>query len=341
MSTIEKLRQDWATFREENPRSRIYDAARTLDVSEEQLLVIDENSEVIPLKNDYKSIFGEIKKLGRVMALTRNKNCVIETYGCYSEVRVHGRMGIALNDGIDLRMFLANWHNVYAVETSMKEKVRCSLQFFNRFGEAIHKIYLTCPEKKEIFYEIRQKLSAQRDLNDLLVFKEKDDRKFYNEVDLESLQEDWSNLRDTHEFHQMLTKHKVSRIDALQAMEGKFTKKIRNESVGELLHNLSNLDFPFMCFVGNSEMIQIFTGQAKNFRKIGRWLNFLDREFNLHLNRDGIDQCFVVRKPSGDGVVTSVEVYDDSGEIICQFFGARKPGEAELIPWRDLTQNLD
>jgi putative hemin transport protein len=46
----------------------------------------------------------------------------------------------------------------------------------------------------------------------------------------------------------------------------------------------------------------------------------------------------VVCKPTVDGWVTSVEVYDNKDELIVQFFGARKPGSPELNAWRKLLR---
>jgi putative hemin transport protein len=68
------------------------------------------------------------------------------------------------------------------------------------------------------------------------------------------------------------------------------------------------------------------------------WLNVLDPEFNLHLIESSIDQCWIVRKPTLDGFVTSVECFNSHGEQILQVFGKRKPGIEELQEWRKLVE---
>lgn len=67
----------------------------------------------------------------------------------------------------------------------------------------------------------------------------------------------------------------------------------------------------------------------------------MDPDFNLHLDTSRIEETWVVRKPTSDGVVTSVEVFNDKGDIIVQFFGKRKPGVPELEEWRDLVADLE
>ena len=66
----------------------------------------------------------------------------------------------------------------------------------------------------------------------------------------------------------------------------------------------------------------------------------LDPGFNLHLREDLIEHVWVVEKPTSDGVVTSVEAFDRSGELMAMFFGARKPGKPELPAWRNIVAKL-
>jgi putative hemin transport protein len=41
-----------------------------------------------------------------------------------------------------------------------------------------------------------------------------------------------------------------------------------------------------------------------------------------------------------DGVVTSVELFDDRGDNIAMLFGERKPGIPEDLRWRALAEAL-
>ena len=47
-----------------------------------------------------------------------------------------------------------------------------------------------------------------------------------------------------------------------------------------------------------------------------------------------------MRKPTEDGVVTSLELYDAYGETIAFLFGKRKPGIPELDAWRELVAEI-
>jgi putative hemin transport protein len=70
------------------------------------------------------------------------------------------------------------------------------------------------------------------------------------------------------------------------------------------------------------------------------WFNVMDEDFNLHLREAGVATSWVVRKPTTDGLVTALELYDAAGELVAQFFGERKPGKPELPAWRELAETL-
>ena len=96
-----------------------------------------------------------------------------------------------------------------------------------------------------------------------------------------------------------------------------------------------------MIFVGNGGCIQIHTGPVSNVRVIEGWLNVLDARFSFHLREDLLASVWVVQKPTRNGIVTSVEVYNSHGENVALFFGRRKPEQEEAREWRDLVSRLE
>jgi putative hemin transport protein len=47
-----------------------------------------------------------------------------------------------------------------------------------------------------------------------------------------------------------------------------------------------------------------------------------------------------VKKPTQYGYVTSIEAFDQQGELVITFFGERELDSPELQSWRDLTESL-
>jgi putative hemin transport protein len=70
------------------------------------------------------------------------------------------------------------------------------------------------------------------------------------------------------------------------------------------------------------------------------WLNILDQNFNLHLREGDVYDSWIVRKPTDDGIVTSLELFDGAGQVIVMVFGERKPGSPELDSWRRVVEDL-
>src|SRR5699024_8199386 len=160
------------------------------------------------------------------------------------------------------------------------------------------------------------------------------------DVDIDALLDDWSQLKSTHGFYPMIRNHKLERLQTIQMGEEKFTRKVSNNSTAKMLDIAVKRGVPIMVFVGSRGVVQIHSGKIKNVKPRGSWLNIMDPEFNLHLREDAIAYSWIVKKPTVDGTVTSLEVFDENENLIANFFGEREPGIPELESWRDILNEL-
>ena len=150
----------------------------------------------------------------------------------------------------------------------------------------------------------------------------------------------WDAMKDTHDFHGLLLKYKVQRLQGLRLAGETRAYKVSNNALRATLETARERTLPIMVFVGNSGMVQIHTGVVENLKPMGPWFNVLDEAFNLHLREDHIDSAWVVLKPTEDGIVTSVELFDKEGGLIATLFGKRKPGEPEDLNWREVVSGF-
>lgn len=159
MSTlINDLKEKWEALKADNPHVRIRNAAAQLGVNEAELLVTGVGEGVTVLQPDFSAILTEVQKLGKVMALTRNDECVHERKGVYQNgdfSSPHAQLFVG--EDIDLRIFLNHWKFAFAVVEGDKK----SLQFFGKDGLALHKIYLTKDSNEEAFDAIVEKFRAE------------------------------------------------------------------------------------------------------------------------------------------------------------------------------------
>ena len=345
MLTLMSLQQHYDELKAKDPKIRIRDAAKRLGVSALELLELGLGGDVVRLSGDWKELLGELHQLDRVMALTRNEFAVHERKGIYNNISFFkgGKMGVAVNEDIDLRFFMGEWKYAYGVRMQRTNRVLHSLQFFNQSGEAIHKIYLTPKSDPLAFQKLLEKYKAKdqkRKLKPKATQQKRSASVKLSVAKTRQFQLDWLQLKDTHNFFPLLTKYKLARLPALELAPKGYAYEVSVEAIFDLFNSVAATQLPIMVFVGNSGCIQIHTGVVKKIVVIQNWLNVMDPDFNLHLNVLGVAKVWVVKKPTADGVVTSVEVFDEDGDIIMQCFGKRKPGLPELKEWRNVVEKL-
>lgn len=347
MKSITILKQQLAELKAQQPKLRNRDLAKELGISEAELLTLHPDENVTRLEGDWKELLPKIKELGYVMALSRNENCVHERKGVYDNISFYdgpANVGVAVNPDIDLRFFMNEWkYGLAVVMPRGKMDTLYSFQFFNSRGEAVHKIYSTAKTDLDAYHRLVAAYRAEEqgfitDVEHSAVVREPETPD--SDIDVAGFQQEWRDLQDTHHFFGMLKKYGVTRTQALRLAPEGLAEQVDNAAVVRALEMAAKLELPIMCFVHSPGCVQIHTGKVKNLKYFGPWYNVLDREFNLHLNTTAIHASWVVRKPTSDGIVTSLELFDAQGNLIVYFFGARKPGQTELQQWRELANDL-
>ncbi|OJU76884.1 MAG: hemin-degrading factor [Bacteroidetes bacterium 47-18] len=337
-TNILSLKEQYAQMKSENPKMRIREIAKQLQSSEAQLLATGVGENVTRLKDDPKAILGDIIKLGKVMALTRNDHAVHERKGVYDNLTFQGPVGTFVNEDIDLRLFMMAWAYAFAVN----ENDRLSIQFFDKSGEAVHKIYLTEDSDREAYHQLVEKFRAEDQSAGLAVtpYPAPEPELKDEDVDAAAFREEWMALQDTHDFFGLLQKHKVTRTQALRLAPEGMARQLDNDVTRKVFNLAVERQVPIMVFIGNRGCIQIHTGEVYKLMDAGPWFNVLDPDFNMHLNETRIASSWLVVKPSRDGLIHAIEVYDAAGELIVQLFGKRKPGIPELESWRAIVKEV-
>ncbi len=254
---------------------------------------------------------------------------------------------LALGDDIDLRLFFGRWHAGFAVlepASDIRNPPRQSLQFFDRHGVAVHKVFVRAETDREAFDDIVQQY---RDDGQTPAFTPAPAKALPApdaELDAEGLAQAWQAMTDTHQFFGLISRFGAERQQALRLVQGRFTERADPVIARRLLDEAAMEGVSIMVFVSSSGCIQIHSGPVSRIEPLvtatARWLNVLDAGFNLHLREDLIENAWIVQKPTADGVVTSVEIFDARGELMAMFFGSRKPGVPEQQAWRDIAARL-
>ena len=332
----------WTDFKAKNPSARTLDAAKALGAPEAAVVASFVGERATRLQGDFGDLLKRLTPCGEVMALTRNPHVVHEKMGVYDKVNISPGVGLVVNHDIDLRLFMSHWRHGYEVVDALKDGERRSFQFFDAAGVAVHKIFTRDATDLDAWATIAADFRASdqtRDFTALPVPAPAADLPD-EMIDVDGLRMAWADLQDTHDFFGMLKDFRVGRHQAMRLAGPDFITEVEPAACRAMLEMASASDAPIMCFVGNRGCIQIHTGPVKAIKVMGPWLNVLDPTFNLHLREDAIARAYIVRKPTRDGDVTSLELFDADGQNFAMFFGERKPGRAELDSWRAILASL-
>lgn len=317
------------------------DFARIHAISEADLVAAEVGRTAIRLKPDLTLLLNGLTAVGEVMALTRNESAVHEKIGPYEKAVIGPMASMVLGEQIDLRIFPSKWAFGFAVEKSGEDgAIRRSLQFFDAQGQAVHKVHARPASNLEAWSLLVSNLRHAEQVDTIVTTPLSPVPALGDAADVASLRDKWQAMTDTHQFFGLLQKLNLHRLNALEMVGEDLAWQLDFNAVEQMFIAVAGTDLPIMAFVGNHGCIQIHAGPVTNIKPMGPWINVMDDTFHLHLRLDHIASVWAVRKPTSDGHVTSVEVYDGNRELIIQFFGKRQEGTDERTDWRTAVEQL-
>jgi putative hemin transport protein len=356
------LTERYEALRTEQPKMALRDAAAKLNVSEAELLAANGIGKTVTRLQEGENVPREIMRraldLGKVMALTRNDNGVLERTGVATkmkpqeevtgldpdkekerEQRMRNIAGGYLGGEIDLRFTFKNWKYAFAVAQPGKDGVVSrSLQFFDASGNAAHKLYVKSDAGVAVFDKIVADFRNPSQSAELKVAAApaKPAEKADSKVDVKEFQLAWNELSDVHQFNRLVAEFGMSREQALRLGPADKVQRIAPLAVRQLLEQAAKQQVEIMAFLGNDATVQIYSGKISKVQETGGYFNVLDPEFNLHLRDTAFSNGYVIKRAG----VTSVEFFDKNGELVVSFFGVRERNKPQPQTWIDLTAAL-
>ena len=340
---IQSLRKAYEQLKSQTPNLYLREAAQRLGVSEMALLSLELGKSVFRLRPDWPSLLEKFSEQGALMGLSRNTWAVIENTGPYPRPSFEGPIAVFHDapPALDLRCYLNQWAHAFAVYTQKAGRTLYSIQVFTPWGESIHKVYFTGPDAAEKWEALRAAfMHPEQSLSLEAVASEPPLPTQEGPVDREGFLNDWAGLADTHDFFALLRRHRVSRLAALRAAEGRFTWSLSPAQWEYFLHWVQTTQTPIMFFVGNAGIHQIYTGPVTSITYERGWHNFHGPNLTLHFNPAGLGHLHLVKKPTQEGDIYSLEVFSPQGEEVLWVFGARKPGQAVPTGWLEFVERL-
>lgn len=337
--------QQYLQAKTDNPGKYARDLATLMGISEAELLHARVGVDARRLKADARTLLAALEKVGSVKAITRNTYAVHEQVGRYENQQLQGHAGLILNPrGLDLRLFLSQWASVFTLSEETRHGVRHSIQFFDHQGDALHKVYAV--EQTDVAAWDALIAEYVSDENPALELQPAAAAPEYAAtVDAAAIDKEWRAMTDVHQFFMLLKKNNLSRQQAFRAVGDDLAFKVENDSLTRVLNSALADQNEIMVFVSNRGCVQIFTGLVEkvvpHVVPDAEWINIFNKDFTLHLIESQIAETWITRKPTADGIVTSLELFAADGTQIAQLYGQRTEGQPEQTQWREQLAALE
>ena len=190
-------------FRAENPKMRERDIAAQLKISEAALVAAETGISVTRIDGSALKLLERVERLGEVMALSRNESAVHEKIGVFENIKAGMQSAIVLGENIDLRIFPSRWEHGFAVSKKDGDQERLSLQYFDKAGNAVHKVHLRPNSNVEAYHAIVAELKLEEQSQEFVEAEISNAADDATDVSRDELRDNWSKLTDTHEFFGM------------------------------------------------------------------------------------------------------------------------------------------
>lgn len=333
------LYQRYLALKADNPKKYARDLADMMAVSEAALTQARTVADAVALNPDFPALLPALEAVGETKSITRNSWAVHEQVGRYENLHLGAHAGLILNPrALDQRLFPHQWKSAFALTEPSPRSDRHSIQIFDAHGDAVLKIYTTANTDMTAW----QALVAEFTLPSApaLVTEPVKPVDYTASPDATLIEQEWRAMNDVHQFFGLLKRHGISRQQAFRAVASDLAQQVSNSSLSQLLTMAQADGNEIMIFVGNRGCVQIFTGVVEKVMPVENWINIFNPAFTLHLIEDAIAESWITRKPTANGMVTSLELFSADGTQIAQLYGQRTEGEPEQIRWREQIATL-
>jgi len=324
----------YCELKQQHPEKYARDLAAIIGISEAELTVARIGHQAQALRPAMRELLHALEAVGETKCITRNDYAVHEQLGVFSNIHLNDHAGIVLNPrALDLRVFVNQWASVFHLQEMTTHGERQSIQFFDLHGDAVLKVYATGNTDMAAWQQLIA--GYQTEAPGSFSVTATVPASFAGETDAARIESEWRAMTDVHQFFRLLKKHAVSRQQAFRAVSDDLAQQVSNQSLASLLELVRQDGNEIMIFVGNRACVQIFTGPVEKVLPMRNWLNVFNPAFTLHLQEEQIAESWITRKPTADGMVTSLELFAADGTQIAQIYGQRSEGQPEQTRWRE------
>lgn len=293
------------------------------------------------LQPHWPTLLTHLSRLGPTLFVTRHGNTSHEKLLHLYKIALSGNVASIHDQDGSLELDLSHWHCGFALHEGDDPHSACiSLHFFDIHGKLLHSIYpmLSSMELGTAF--LNKLYSADQTPQEFLLPPTQLRRRSRATVDTASLTVHWRHLQNCQAIPVILQKHQVSRLQALQALPPEFATPAARTAFQTLMQQTVERNMPVELSLFNPGVRQTHRGLLENHRGDGFANRSHDAWFRLNLDSLDLHSAWVVHKPTANGMVSSLELYNHHGEPVLMLSDMPNAGLPQTLEWQSLLYNL-
>lgn len=231
-----------------------------------------------------------------------------------------------------LDLFSRHFALVFAVVAPVESWSAHTLLFFSRFGVLLYQVQVGAVAEFEQLVSQCAHPDQLPPRLDAAPWSEVSSMR----VDVTTLEQDWSRLREPGDFDALLRRHGIRRLRAYRKVRDKFARAVSLDSVPALLMLAAARHTPLTISCSNAAGVLRHQGRVPLAAGAGPQLWLGQGAMSLALDLRQVASVWRVRKPTCAGIVTTVELFNGADERVLTLSSGRHFGRWELPSWRAL-----
>jgi putative hemin transport protein len=297
----------WRRLREGDPFLSLGDAAARLDVVEAELLAAFCGDGALRLDGPFTDLVTALPTLGHVRAVTRNAHATIETRGTYPTPEV-GCAGVAGEVGV--RFLLDHWRYGYVLDGAASLDGITGFFFYDARGQAVHEIHADPATDRRVLARLVDLFAS-----------------FDQSAGEEIVVASPNVLRP--------------RPDTGAWFRGaEDARPVGPGAVATVLDAARSEVVPVSVAVRSPGVVHRFSGLLHDVSATANTVELAAPWVRVRIETARVAEAWIVRTPSLEGPVTSLEVFDARANVVLSVSAARWPGKPEPAPWNELLGRL-
>ncbi len=323
-------------------RPRTFDDQQLPPLTEVQRIALHPSA--TRLQGEFSALLARLAALGNLTEVTRNSSALLEKDNVSGALYMTNEMELAPAEALHLRIFYPQWVHGYALEEqdSGTNTAQHSLQFFDCLGSMMHKIMLSNSSDVTAFKQLVSDHAAAEQLTPAHLLPQPADgtETALRKIDVDALRSEWAQPHNHADFLQRQESFDQQRLRKLRLAGKAFAYQVANDSARIILQRMTEFGTAILAQVGNAGIVQAYYGKIKKFGIRDSRLKIMNTGFRMLLREDHIYSVWVTKKPTTDGIITALELFNRQGMQIASFLSKKDNGQPEPLEWRDSIMRL-